>query len=206
MTLKVLSCSPRVFEIRNFLSDFEVEHIMNIATGAHFKRSVTGSSRGRVATDGAPSSRTSFNSWIPRGRSPILDAIYRRAADLLRIDEALLRHRRQDEHPNLATKHSIAENLQLVHYEGGQQYTDHHDFSLSNIGHGNDQNARFATILFYLNDDMSGGETSFPRWVSWDSSEDLKVKPERGKAVLFYSQLPGKFETFMGQLATYTRF
>lgn len=53
-----------------------------------------------------------------------------------------------------------------------------------------DQPSRFATILFYLNDDMKGGETSFPRWVNAETSEALKVKPERGKAILFYNLLP----------------
>ena len=40
---------------------------------------------------------------------------------------------------------------------------------------------------------MEGGETSFPRWLHADgksSSSSLKVKPERGKAILFYSLLP----------------
>lgn len=52
------------------------------------------------------------------------------------------------------------------------------------------QPSRFATILFYLNDDMEGGETSFPRWLNAETGQALKVKPERGKAVLFYNMLP----------------
>lgn len=52
------------------------------------------------------------------------------------------------------------------------------------------QPSRFATILFYLNDDMEGGETSFPRWLNAETSQALKVKPERGKAILFYNMLP----------------
>lgn len=108
---------------------------------------------------------------------------------------------------------------------------------------------RFATVLFYLNDDLSGGETSFPRlvslidmpfwwcghkfmfflwyiylfsfsifslfrrilvcWISFRCSEfndswqngetfhELKVKPEVGKAILFYNQLPdGNMDDF----------
>ena len=52
------------------------------------------------------------------------------------------------------------------------------------------QGARWATLLFYLNDDMEGGETSFPRWVNSKTAKPLKVVPEKGKAVLFYSLLP----------------
>ncbi len=41
------------------------------------------------------------------------------------------------------------------------------------------QNAlRIATVLFYLNDVPSGGETYFPR-------QELKIKPVQGRAVLF---------------------
>jgi prolyl 4-hydroxylase len=54
----------------------------------------------------------------------------------------------------------------------------------------NGQPSRFATVLFYLNDDMVGGETSFPRWLNSETSEPLLVKPQRGKAVLFYNMLP----------------
>ena len=60
------------------------------------------------------------------------------------------------------------------------------------------QRARFATMLFYLNDGgLEGGETSFPRWKNAETFLPLKVKPEAGKAILFYSQLPdGNFDDF----------
>ena len=49
----------------------------------------------------------------------------------------------------------------------------------------------------YLNDDMAGGETSFPRWVNGQTFRELKVKPEAGKAILFYDQLPdGNMDDF----------
>jgi hypothetical protein len=76
----------------------------------------------------------SRNTWVSRTKSPILDTINRRAADLLQLDEALLRRRTADEYPDLNTKASIAEDLQLVHYDVSQQYvyTPHHDFSMPN--------------------------------------------------------------------------
>merc|ERR1711907_388043 len=86
--------------------------------------------------------------------------------------------------------------LQLVHYDVAQEYTAHHDFGYSHID-DNDQGARFATILFYLNDDMAGGETSFPRWGNGQTFRELMVKPEAGKAILFYDQLPdGNMDDF----------
>lgn len=57
------------------------------------------------------------------------------------------------------------------------------------------QPCRFATILFYLNDDMEGGETTFPMWRNAETSNALTVKPEKGKAILFYNVLPdGNFD------------
>jgi prolyl 4-hydroxylase len=41
----------------------------------------------------------------------------------------------------------------------------------------------------YLNEGMEGGETTFPRWSNAETFHELRVKPEVGKAVLFYSQL-----------------
>lgn len=128
------------------------------------------------------STRTSFNSWLPREKSLIVDTIYRRAADLMRIDEALLRSRPDGEHSGLATKKSIAESLQLVHYEDAQEYTAHHDFGYSAVD-DEFQQARFATLLFYLNEGMTGGATSFPRWVNAETFRGLKAVPEAGKAV-----------------------
>ena len=198
MTLTVLSCVPRVFEIRDFLSPPEVEHILRLAGAIDLSRSKTGS------TDTEQSdTRTSRNSWVGRESSPIIDAIYRRAADLTRIDEALLRTRSGDEqqqrrrHPGFAPdRSSLAEELQLVHYDVRQEYTAHHDFGYSHID-DEAQGQRFATLLLYLNEGMVGGETAFPRYANGETFHELKVKPETGKAVLFYSQLPdGNFDDF----------
>ena len=44
---------------------------------------------------------------------------------------------------------------------------------------------------------MKGGETTFPRWVNAETFRELKVTPEVGQAVLFYSQLPdGNLDDF----------
>lgn len=139
--------------------------------------------------DTTKDTRTSLNTWLYREHDTIIDAIYRRAADLLRIDEALLRSRSPEEHPNISNTRSLAEAMQLVHYEVGQQYTAHHDFGYGNAMKTN-QPARFATLLLYLNEGMEGGETQFPRWRNAHTGRGLDVEPVAGKAVLFYSQLP----------------
>jgi hypothetical protein len=117
MTLKVLSVAPRVFQIDNFLSEVEVQHIVKLAAGITLERSRTGDESADRRVDNDIKTRTSYNSWVSRQQSPIIDAVYRRAADLLRIDEALLRDRAEDEFPDRIDKHTIAEDLQLVHYD-----------------------------------------------------------------------------------------
>ena len=105
------------------------------------------------------------------------------------MNEALLRKRFPNETDLVPeTQASIAERLQLVHYDQGQQYTPHHDFMIPNLEEG--QASRFATILLYLNEPESGGETSFPQWLNGKDRQILEVTPEIGKAVLFYNQLP----------------
>ena len=187
LTLKAISCAPRVFEIQNFLSSVEIDHILNLASNIQFSTTTTTNSRTIRAEDGRTKSPT--NTWIDRSSSAIVDSLYRRAADLLQIDESLLRHREGYEHTELATDHSIAEAMQLTHYDEGQEYHTRHDMSFPNISNRYQPN-RFATILIYLNDGMEGGETTFPRSVTADSHSGVKVVPKKGKAILYYNMLP----------------
>jgi len=190
MTLKVMSCAPRAFEIQNFLSDAEVDHILDLANASDMKLSTTATAdEVSQAEKKKSSTRTSFNTWVSRETDQVIDSIYRRAADILLIDEAKIRYRNKSEYPDLGSKKSIGESLQLVHYDYAQEYTAHHDFGYSDAGEKR-QPARFATLLLYLNEGMEGGETEFPRWVNGKTSDGLRVTPQRRKAVLFYNQLP----------------
>jgi prolyl 4-hydroxylase len=194
LTLTVVSCEPRVLEIRNFLSHLEVDHIIQLAERQNLKTSTLGDEKIVSSSSSRQSVRTSRNSWVRRDQSPIVDAIYRRAADAMRIDEALMRPRASHETIQIpmyrpSNNLSIAERLQLVHYGLGQEYQTHHDFAYQPLTGVTDA-ARFATLLLYLNEDMEGGETSFPKFSNAHTFLELKVKPETGKAVLFYNQLP----------------
>ena len=122
LTLRVLSCAPRVLEIQNFLSDIEVDHILHIAHTKHMQRSSTRAGDSALETSN-DSTRTSKNTWIERHHDLIIDILHRRAADVLQIPESLLRWRRNSEIPEIAneTSVSIAERLQLVHYDVGQR-------------------------------------------------------------------------------------
>jgi prolyl 4-hydroxylase len=173
LTLTVLSCAPRVFEIKNFLSDVEVQHILDVARETDLVRStVVGGTDGSKETSDV---RTSQQSWMERHRDFVIDAIYKRAADVLQMNEALLRLRRKNEIPEFVDSDiGVAERLQLVNYKVGQEYQAHFDFAMPDLVRS--QPSRFATMLFYLNDDMEGGETTFPNWVNAESADPLVVR------------------------------
>ena len=117
LNLTALSCAPRVFEIQNFLSDIEIEHLLNLARQSDMHRSSVSAGE-RSGSNSQSDTRTSTNSWIPRESDIITDALYRRAADVLHMDEALLRWRRGSEIPEFTESTiSVAERLQCVHYE-----------------------------------------------------------------------------------------
>ena len=168
--LEVLSREPRAFVIRNTLSAAECDLIVSLAK-PKVKRSRAGQDGGLET-----STRTSKNTWLGRSGHYILDTIYRRAADIVNISESLF---------TPGKRGNIVEEMQVVYYEVGEEYTPHHDF-----GADGRPEQRFITLLFYLNDqidDESGGETNFPKA---DNGNGLAVHPGKGSSIMFYSLLP----------------
>ena len=98
--------------------------------------------------------------------------------------------------------------MQLLRYGPGEQYTAHHDFTYPSI-ENRYQPKRYATVLLYLtgegdviedgirrsrskgsNDNgLEGGETIFPRAITREYHDGVKIRPQSGKAVLFYNVL-----------------
>jgi prolyl 4-hydroxylase len=161
--------------------------------------------------------RSSTNGWIHREQDVIVDTIFRRIADLLNIDEQLMSDQYYSDikyqHDKWLPKHDrIVEAMQLVRYGPGEEYSAHHDFTYPSIVNRY-QPKRYATVLLYLtgegdvvkngvrvSDDnksdsmkdkgLEGGETTFPRAITTDYHDGIKVKCSAGKAVLFYNVLP----------------
>eukprot|EP00316_Scyphosphaera_apsteinii_P000268 CAMPEP_0119331566 /NCGR_PEP_ID=MMETSP1333-20130426/80828_1 /TAXON_ID=418940 /ORGANISM="Scyphosphaera apsteinii, Strain RCC1455" /LENGTH=1014 /DNA_ID=CAMNT_0007341197 /DNA_START=36 /DNA_END=3080 /DNA_ORIENTATION=+ len=161
LTLRVISTSPRVFMVKEFLSEDEVRHLIELGKPS-IERSTTMSK--------VSSTRTSRNTWIARNTSPVTERIYRRIADLMGVDEQVL----WDKKPGKA------EPIQLVHYASGQRYDAHYDWGVGSAS------TRFATVLIYLNIPQEGGLTAFPKATT---SEPLAVHPGLGGAILFYNIL-----------------
>eukprot|EP01084_Bolivina_argentea_P026279 48846_1 len=164
LDIEVLSLYPPIFKIMGTISSIESQYIIDYAT-PKVLRSRAGQHGGMV-TD----TRTSFNTWIGRSSHPIITTIYNRAADILGLE-------RDDMKIN-------SEQLQVLHYDVGQEYSPHHDY-----GSSGSFKQRVMTILFYLNnqvDQYAGGETFFPKAMG----KGIKVHPGRGNSGLFYSILP----------------
>jgi len=184
LSLKVVSVAPRVFEIDGFLSDVEVEHLLDMALIYNATEPDDEGKKSRKK-DGIT------NAWIRREMSPIVDAIYHRSADIMKINESLLRDRNEYEHTELNTHHSIAEAMHLTQFIEGQGYFPRSDAKLTSA-RNRYQPHRFATVMFFLNDvgEDDGGNTVFPLAVNAEHHDGIRVVPKKGKALLFYNILP----------------
>jgi len=183
-TLQVVSVTPRVLVIDNFLSADDCQNIIRTSQEQGLEHSTLHSGATAKQTRDL-STRSSSNTWLPRDTNALTERVYEQAAQVMGLDPELF----QKFHDSSAHHHSIAESLQVVRYKkGGEEYQPHHDFVYPSINHRY-QPTRFATLLIYLNDVPTGGKTRFPRAVNNYNAEGLEIKPKAGRAVLFYNML-----------------
>ncbi len=156
-------CSSRfdreqIYEFDNLITDEDCDQIINMARPRLTKSGVLNEA-------GFDDSRTSTNTFLP-SNTAITKQIDKLVYDILKIPI------------------ENYEELQVVNYKPGQQYKAHYDAcdngpicikDTDRMG-----SLRYATFLLYLNDDLEGGETEFPY-------KNMKVKPKKGKGVLFFN-------------------
>lgn len=84
------------------------------------------------------------------------------------------------------------EALTVLHYDEGEEITEHYDFVDPNLPSYAqeiaEQGDRVVTFLVYLNDDYQGGETAFPRL-------DISHKGIRGEGIFFVNSDHGRADT-----------
>jgi prolyl 4-hydroxylase len=159
----IISRSPWIVTFENFLSDVEIEAIINSVNGRWERSTDTGQTNqfgetGRVLSTG----RTSTNAWCRHEcqNNPHVRDVENRISEVIRIPTGNF------------------ENFQILQYENGQHYRPHHDSSerqkLLACG------PRILTFFLYLSDVEEGGETAFP-------TLGISVKPKKGKALLWPS-------------------
>lgn len=185
--IETLSLQPLVVSVKGFIEDDECDYIQKEASPsmAYSGVSLMDKDKGRPATDWRTSQSTFLHA---RQDTPVLYEIEQRTASLTRIP-------RQNQ-----------EDVQVLRYGSTEKYDAHHDFfnpELYQASPGtlqlieNGRRNRQATVFWYLSDVAKGGETVFPRFNGAPQPYDfkrcdvgLKVKPEKGKVIIFYDLLP----------------
>ena len=155
--LRIVSATPPIFCVDNFLSPFECQFLIEAAQDSFGPAPVVGKGSGEISP-----SRTSSTCYLAREDLPD----YLRKVSLLTGKPV--------EHCELP---------QVGRYYPTQQYLQHFDaFDLSNEDgrrFASNGGQRTVTVLVYLNDVLQGGATSFP-------ALNLDVQPRQGMALVFF--------------------
>lgn len=143
----LISESPRIIVVDNFLSIVESDHVMKIAK-PDLRRS-------RVASGLEIEGRTSHGTFLTgkKEKDRTITNIERRIIDFMSHDSVKSLYD-YEEHPL-----TRAEAMQVVKYEVGQFYHEHYDNKAGQTS------MRAATFMMYLCDSEGGGATYFPRAV-----------------------------------------
>lgn len=184
--IEILSWSPRAFVYHNFLTPEECDYLIDTAS-PKLKRSTIINQGEESVND----KRSSFGTFIRRKQDRNSTKIADKVAEWVGIPQ--INH----------------EDMQILRYGKGQRYEAHKDVIGAITGGKPGENPRIATVLLYLNDVESGGETSFPRSYNWADPTlqvrngpwspcahgNVATKPRKGDALLFFSVWPnGQFD------------
>lgn len=154
----------RIAEISNALTSKECDELMKLAYHNGMEDSYVW---GKTNNEVRDNYRKSKQAWIPSHSLPV-------TLKMSKLSEMLTNLPQQNQ-----------EHIQIVQYDEGGRFDNHFDVCTStdanncqamNSGAGE----RKATLLFYLNDEFSGGETVFP-------DIGFVSKPKKGKAILFWN-------------------
>ncbi|KAB2009115.1 hypothetical protein ES319_D10G144500v1 [Gossypium barbadense] len=170
---EIISWSPRIIVLHNFLSNEECDYLRAIARPRLQVSTVVDVKTGKGIKSNVRTSSGMFLSPTEK-KYPMIQAIEKRISVFSQIPA------------------ENGELIQVLRYEKDQFYRPHHDYfsDTFNLKRGGQ---RIATMLMYLSDDVEGGETYFPMAGTGDCScggktvKGMSVKPIKGDAVLFWS-------------------
>jgi len=167
--LTVLHQNPYIVKVSHFLTDSEIDKLLEMAHARGFSASTTVSNDKLVTS----TFRTSLTSYITdpghyNSYSSEIQNILKKVCSLVECDIRQI------------------EQLMVVKYEESQYYLDHHDyFSPIHVNSMGPAGQRYATFFCYLNtlEEDAGGETEFPRI-------GVKARPNKGDATFWWNELP----------------
>ena len=157
---------PWIVVLDNFVKEDECDRLIDLGAQEGYQLSKDIGDRQFDGTYGDQESeyRTSTNAWCTEScyEDPATQQVVRRMENLTDIPD------------------NYAEHFQLLRYQVGQFYGQHHDYS----SHIKDraEGVRILTVFFYLNDVEQGGGTRFPLL-------DITVTPKKGRALVWPSVL-----------------
>ncbi|KAF9606080.1 hypothetical protein IFM89_023103 [Coptis chinensis] len=170
---EIVSWSPRIIVLHNFLSMEECDYLRAIAKPRLRFSTVVDTKTGKGIKSDV---RTSSGMFLTSGerKYSIIQAIEKRISVYSQIPV------------------ENGELIQVLRYEKSELYRPHHDYfsDTFNLKRGGQ---RVATMLMYLSDNVEGGETYFPMAGTGECScgretkKGMSVKPVKGDAVLFWS-------------------
>ncbi|XP_052192720.1 probable prolyl 4-hydroxylase 9 [Diospyros lotus] len=176
---QVLSWKPRALFFPNFATVEQCQSIIEMAK-SRLKPSTLALRKGET-DESTKGIRTSSGTFISASedRTGILEVVEQKLA------RATMFPRR------------YGEAFNILRYEIGQRYVSHFD-AFDPVEYGPQQSQRVASFLLYLSDVEEGGETMFPfengsntgKEYDYEKCTGLKVKPQRGAGLLFYSLFP----------------
>ncbi len=177
-----ISWKPRAFLAKQFLTDFECNHMIHLAKDKLEESMVADNESGKSVKSEI---RTSSGMFLMKGQDEVVSRIEDRIATWTFLPK------------------ENGEAMQVLRYQHGQKYEPHFDYfqDKNNQALGGH---RIATVLMYLSDVIKGGETVFPSAVEEDNDgglikddswsdcgkRGLGVKPMKGDALLFFSLHP----------------
>mmetsp|Transcript_15900 Transcript_15900/g.23249 ORF Transcript_15900/g.23249 Transcript_15900/m.23249 type:complete len:464 (+) Transcript_15900:3-1394(+) len=185
LEVETLSIIPLVLSVKKFISESECDHIQDLATPniQYSEVVLMDQDKGKPSSD----FRTSQSTFL-QAQEEIMYAMEARTASITRIP------RQHQEHTQVLRYGKTEKYSAHVDYFDPAYYQqDRHTLSLIENGKRN----RLATVFWYLSDVEEGGHTVFPRFGGApqprsfdDCTLGLRVKPEKGKVIIFYSLKP----------------
>lgn len=173
-----------VWEIPNFLTPQQCDVLRRAALDQGMQDSMVGEQNQSLDTN----VRMSKQAWLKYDANEVTRLVTQKALDLVNDlqKEGCFRGVNVDLDESVSREQNF-EDIQVVRYEPKGKYDPHYDGT--ECGEDTESkeclsNQRVATLLVYLNDDYQGGHTRFP------NLDNMRVKPERGKAVFFWVSDP----------------
>ncbi|KAJ6378480.1 hypothetical protein OIU78_028674 [Salix suchowensis] len=175
---QILSWRPRALYYPAFLTAEQCQHIINMAKPS-LQPSTLALRKGETA-ETTRGIRTSSGMFVlsSEDQTGVLQVIEEKIARATMVPR------------------THGEAFNVLRYEIGQKYDAHYD-AFNPEEYGPQTSQRVATFLLYLSNFEEGGETTFPlendeNFEGYDAQKcnGLRVKPNRGDAIVFYSTFP----------------